>query len=181
MASIESLRNEYKELTALERAVMTTLAIARADKEAVEALTAPTAVKAYDTCCYEWFFITVGSIALVNSMKANSAIMASSLLEYMCGEDERELGKTVESVQARILSLAEIEELTRQRSAWLLALKALDEEAGLACLASLKHIAGDSVERRLKEGKGVDYSPELEYLREFWNVFTGEESKQLLL
>jgi ATP-dependent helicase YprA (DUF1998 family) len=180
MATIESLRNEYKELTGRERAVMTAEAIARRDEESVEALTAPDVFKAYQSLCHEWFFITAGTIALVNSMKAGSAVTTNALLEQMCEADERELGKAVESVQEKILSLEDRKELVRQRRAWLLALQALDGEARTACIASLKHIAGDYVERVLSEdGEPIDYSSELEHLRACWKAFEGGEDQPL--
>ena len=173
MTTLDSLRKEYGKLTPFERAVMRVEAAARQDDAVIGALQAPSLWDAYHTLGYSFNFAIIALLAVYESQRAEirywvcRSVIGS--MEYQKSEGKEKSGPEYRKEVETWIDRAE--EAERHSLAWLRALEALDEETGSACITTARlYAAGHigAISGRVDEG--VDYSVELDTLREHWNL-----------
>jgi len=167
MTMLDTLRKDYDKLNPFERAVMCIGAMSRKDEAAVDALQPPTLWDAFHdmkTCAA---FALLAFMATVESLRADGAAWAGRL-GFMI-EDRKE-EKADEAKLDEFSNL--LQEVERRRFAWMLALEALDNEDGTACIPLVDVFADGYAAKMLEDAKGKDvcFDRELERLRDVWGV-----------
>ena len=173
--TLESLRKDYDKLNTYERAVMASKALADMNGELVDALDPPDVWTAYHTDGNKMAFLMLAAFAVSDSKNGEMVLLAATIMASKLAD---QLVKAGEGAQLEKVE-RELEEWEtraakgfRRSAAWLLALEALDRETGGACMCWARFIAKEHVEYVLGR-KGldkVDYSKELNAMRELWNV-----------
>jgi len=169
MTMLDTLRKGYDKLTPYERAVMCIEAVGRQDEAAVDALQPPTLWDAFHDVKACVAFALLAFMATAESLRADGAAWAGRLALIL--EDDKE-EKADEAELDKLLDL--VQEVERKRLAWMLALEALDNETGAACIPLVDVFADGHANKVLKAAKGQDicFTRELEYLRDAWGKMT---------
>lgn len=175
---LDTLRKRYDQLKPFERAVMLTEAMERLDHDAMDSLESPALWDSAMSLLYERVFALLAFHVVHQSQKADalyfcslsSLLLVDDMHENAAGDREKE-----KQLEARLDALLDYMDAgERRRVAWLLALQALDDETGGACMATARMVAGEYINSTLetakKEGAEVDYSEELEILRRMWGI-----------
>ncbi|MCL2123879.1 MAG: hypothetical protein FWH34_07275 [Desulfovibrionaceae bacterium] len=173
MTTLESLRKEYDKLNPFERAVMRAEAAARCDEAAIDALQAPSLWDAFHSAMYGGHFMGIAFWAVSRSQALDTVYWASMAILLALESGEKAKGKADQENDAKLDEHVRLmNEGRRGRVAWLLALQALDDELGVPCMTTARAVAGCHIDAVFsdKEAANVDFSAELERLRQMWTT-----------
>jgi len=167
MTMLDTLRKDYDKLTPFERASLIAEAVGRRDENAIDALQAPSLWDAFHCSVAHKDFLMLAAFAVTESLRADGALWAARLVMEL---EERKEEKADEAKLDKFLDL--LHEAGRKRLAWVLALEALDDGNGTACLPLADIFAGGHASKMLEDAKGKDvcFEQELGTLKEIWST-----------
>lgn len=172
MSNLDTLRKQYELLTPFERAVMASEAVERKDEATVAALVPPTLWDAFHEMGNKLAFTILAFTAVHESQKGETQYWLAMTMVGVIDRQKASEGDKQKCDAKRDEWIDRLRDGERRSKAWLLALEALDTETGGACMPFARTFAGWHVECILSReyAEEMDYSAELDYLREMWNA-----------
>lgn len=182
MNSLETLRKQYEHLNPFERAVMQLEAIERKDETAIDALVPPSLWDACNTMGDKFAFGLLAFTAIYGSQRGETLYwMSMAMIGIMHSDilDAEEIEEHMGADEERDMWIDRAKDGVHRARAWLMALEAFDKETGAACSTYARIFAEGHVIRimRWKVKEEVDFSAELEHLREMWTALTARHHK----